>query len=191
MAEKPESDRVRATRRHLNETLLALLREEPISRVTVTALCRSARVNRSTYYVYFDNPFDQLDRLEQETIEELAGQLDRLDMGSDVSQGRLSAIVEATISYIGEHADVFRILWGEHGSMSFERRMLTTLASRALSPGSHDNPEAQEHLLQCIYSMSGTFALVYYWLTVDDELDREAIVQTIVRTNAASITGVA
>lgn len=184
-----EGKRVRPAQQRLDEVFLALLREMPVSRATVTEICRRARVNRSTYYIYFNNPLDQLDRLESQVIEGLTSQVDRIDMEAGFSRERLSAIVEATVSYIADHADVFRILLGEHGSMAFERRMLTAIASRALSPHSHDDPESQSHLLQCIYSISGMFALVYYWLTVGSELDRDAIVQTIARMNAAAIEG--
>ena len=186
---RAEGKRVRPAQQRLDEVFLVLLREKPVSHATVTEICRRARVNRSTYYVYFDNPLDQLDRLESRVIEGLTSQVDRLDLDAGFSRERLSAIVEATVSYIADHADVFRILLGEHGSMAFERRMLTAIGSRALSPRRHDDPESRAHLLQCIYSISGTFALIYYWLTVGSELDRDAIVQTIVRMNADVIEG--
>ncbi len=191
MSEKPESARARATRRHLDETLLALLHEEPISHVTVTELCRRAHVNRSTYYVYFDNPLAQLDELEAAAIDGLVAQVDHMEMQNGFSRERLQAIVEETISYIAGHEDVFRVLWSPHGSATFERRLLTALGMRALTAGERTTPEAQQHLLQCVYSLAGTFALVRYWLAEGGDLDPGALVQTIVRTNADAIAGMA
>ena len=179
---RAESPRVRRTKRLLDETLLDALREKPITRVTVTELCSRAGVNRSTYYVYFDNPLDQLDRLEGLTRE-----VDRRELRAGYSHERLEAIVEAALGYIGEQADVFRVLWGEHGSAGFERKLLTALAARALAPGERLTPEARSHLYQCIYSLSGMFGLVSYWLRDGADVEVRELAQTIVRANLAAV----
>ena len=182
-----ESPRVRRTKRLLDETLLDALREKPITRVTVTELCSRAGVNRSTYYVYFDNPLDQLDRLEARVIEGLTREVDRRELRAGYSHERLEAIVEAALGYIGEQADVFRVLWGEHGSAGFERKLLTALAARALAPGERLTPEARSHLYQCIYSLSGMFGLVSYWLRDGADVEVRELAQTIVRANLAAV----
>ena len=178
---------MRRTKRLLDETLLDALREKPITRVTVTELCSRAGVNRSTYYVYFDNPLDQLDRLEARVIEGLTREVDRRELRAGYSHERLEAIVEAALGYIGEQADVFRVLWGEHGSAGFERKLLTALAARALAPGERLTPEARSHLYQCIYSLSGMFGLVSYWLRDGADVEVRELAQTIVRANLAAV----
>lgn len=179
---RAESPRVRRTKRLIDETLLDALREKPITRVTVTELCSRAGVNRSTYYVYFDNPLDQLDRLEARVIEGLTREIDRRELRAGFSHERLEAIVEAALGYIGEQAEVFRVLWGEHGSAGFERKLLT-----ALAPGERLTPEARRHLYQCIYSLSGMFGLVSYWLRDGADVEVRELAQTIVRANLAAV----
>lgn len=47
------------------EALLALLRIKPFDRISVAELCRIAKVNRTTFYLYFDSMFDLLSEVER------------------------------------------------------------------------------------------------------------------------------
>ena len=55
--------RIRYTKMFLKDSLLELLQKKPLSRITVTELCQMAEINRSTYYVYYKDPLDQLESL--------------------------------------------------------------------------------------------------------------------------------
>ena len=64
--QKRENRRVRYTRMALRESLLALLQQYPISRITVSRICEQADVNRSTFYLYYQDAFDLLRQIEDE-----------------------------------------------------------------------------------------------------------------------------
>ncbi len=63
--------RVRYTKMRLREAFLACLREKPVGRITVKELCEMAEINRATFYTHYQDPFDLLEKLEEETLEEL------------------------------------------------------------------------------------------------------------------------
>ena len=44
----------------LGNSLLVLLRKEPLEKITVDQICREAGVHRSTFYRYFTDKFDLL-----------------------------------------------------------------------------------------------------------------------------------
>ena len=46
--------RVILTKRLLREGLLSLLKEKPLSRITVTDLCQASGVNRATFYNHYE-----------------------------------------------------------------------------------------------------------------------------------------
>ena len=55
------------TARLMNESLLILLEKKDIDYITVKEICEKAGVNRSTFYLHYDN----IDDLFKETIERL------------------------------------------------------------------------------------------------------------------------
>ena len=73
-----ENRRVKMTKAMLNESFLKYLEEKPISRITVKEICEDADVNRSTYYVYYSDPYDQLHKIEDALIQEQAVYIDAI-----------------------------------------------------------------------------------------------------------------
>lgn len=51
------------TKSKIKEGLLSLLAKEELEQITVSALCRRAKINRSTFYVYYDSPESVFDEM--------------------------------------------------------------------------------------------------------------------------------
>jgi len=66
-----EDRRVRYTKMVLRESLLALMKQKAISKITPTELCRHADVNRNTFYAHYSSPYDLLIQIESELYEEI------------------------------------------------------------------------------------------------------------------------
>ena len=65
--------RTRSTRNTIRSALLALLEHTPYSGITVTALCRLARINRGTFYLHYYDLEDVLDDILEEMLQNTAG----------------------------------------------------------------------------------------------------------------------
>lgn len=61
--------RVKYTLLALRGSLLELMREKDVSRITVKELCERADVNRGTFYAHYASPADLLEQIEQELLE--------------------------------------------------------------------------------------------------------------------------
>ncbi len=76
--------RTRYTKKVIREAFFFCLAEKPLREVTVKAVCDRAEINRATFYRYYRDCYDLLDRLEQEMLsafrEILLGQ-DRFSRG--------------------------------------------------------------------------------------------------------------
>ena len=66
-----ENRRVKITKLLLTDSFLRLLAEKPLSHITVKAICEDADLNRSTYYQYYTDPYDQMAKLKASIIEEM------------------------------------------------------------------------------------------------------------------------
>lgn len=58
--------RTRYTQMQIKHSFLMLLREQPLSKITVKRICELAEINRATFYKYYADPYDLLERLQLE-----------------------------------------------------------------------------------------------------------------------------
>lgn len=68
--------RVKYTLLALRGSLLELMREKDVSRITVKELCERADVNRGTFYAHYASPADLLEQIEQELLEKVLASLE-------------------------------------------------------------------------------------------------------------------
>ncbi len=101
-----ENQRIALTRRLLRDALLELLREMPLEKISVCALCRKAGINRTTFYHHYQTPNDVLAAMESEIIRELQ----QLNTPTVTPQDTQRTMVEIC-TYLQEHADMLRILF--------------------------------------------------------------------------------
>ena len=67
----PADKRSRRTRNLIKQVFMALLKEKPIERITVTELCRIADLNRSTFYQYYGDVYMLLEEVEADFLEQV------------------------------------------------------------------------------------------------------------------------
>lgn len=117
-AQQKENRRVRYTRMALRESLLSLLQQYPISKITVSRICDQADVNRSTFYLYYKDAYDLLDQIETELYEQIVSALEGTAAvlpNEDIFQ-RLYEIIY-------KNRDLCRVIFGEHGNKAFLRKV--------------------------------------------------------------------
>lgn len=66
---KKEDRRIRKTKKMLRESLFTLLEKKNLNSITVTELTQLADVNRSTFYLYYRDVLDMMDKLQDEIYE--------------------------------------------------------------------------------------------------------------------------
>ena len=69
--EKREDRRVRRTKKLLTQALTQLLQEKQAKEITVKELTELADMNRGTFYLYYKDIFDMLEKIEDSLFEAL------------------------------------------------------------------------------------------------------------------------
>lgn len=80
-----------------------------------------AEINRSTFYLYYNNQYALLDEIEQELIAHAQEHLKKIDYDAGSLQ-----YLTALLSYIQEHADIFWTLLCRQESLSFQSTFIET-----------------------------------------------------------------
>ena len=63
--------RTKYTQKIIRDTLIDLLSEKDINKITVSEICEIADINRATFYRYYLDVYDLLEQIEQDFSEEL------------------------------------------------------------------------------------------------------------------------
>lgn len=170
MEKRAESRRVRMTKRLIQDALVELLRDKPISKVSVSELCALADVNRTTFYKHYTTQDDVL----REVGERIAGEIAASAVPGEGTQPLpLSAQVAGICGYLKSHPSESRFLLTHFSADDdvikglLESRLATGQADfRKTIPG-YDN--ATKKLLGSFVT-HGIFSLIRSWLL--DEVDK-------------------
>lgn len=70
-AQKKKDRRILYTRSIIKESIIRLLQDMPLDKITVTAICKEAEINRGTFYAHYQTPSEALQELETEYAERM------------------------------------------------------------------------------------------------------------------------
>jgi AcrR family transcriptional regulator len=177
--ELTESRRTRYTRQAMRGALMELLRERPLSGITVKSLCERADINRSTFYAHYGSVEELLHDIEDETMAWVTAALDQLLQQPDAAG--VEHIIERICQYIADNRNHLQVLMGPKADIGFQRQLLELIYSRRaiaeqLQSTVSDPVEAQ---MRMRFAVSGSIGLLQYWLATDLAATPEAVAHTI------------
>jgi AcrR family transcriptional regulator len=70
-----ENQRIRLSKKMLKDSLIRLLKEKDIQKITVHEICNGAQINRTTFYKYYGSQYALLDDIESDIFCELESYL--------------------------------------------------------------------------------------------------------------------
>ena len=163
--------RVQYTRRALQESLVSLMREKPLEKISVKEICQRADINRSTFYVHFGSPGELLDSITQEMFEELK------NMAADYSDLRqhMTRVCDLLLA----HRDLLTVLIKGHDLMNAIFRISFFWKDDFVKnyPGAQENPQRAEAAY--LYITSGSFALIFTWIIGEFSMPKEQLIDQI------------
>ena len=158
-SQKKEDRRVRRTKKLLTQALTQLLQEKQINEITVKELTDLADMNRGTFYLYFKDIFDMLEKIEDglfEALDEIVSQHEH----DDVSQEAKPILLDL-FHFIGENQEMCRVLLSPHGDMNFLHRLNEVVREKCLRmwPNREDKDDAtfEYHYSFVVYGCVGVF----------------------------------
>lgn len=186
MVEKKTDRRILKTKRALRESLLYLLKEQPIQKISVSRLCEKSDINRSTFYTYYSSPMNLLESIEDEILNTLEEDMIQFEKENSISQ-----LMNSIIFYISEHKQLVRLLFSDHGDPGFQNKLLLATQHWTMPMWQSRRPDYDAEALSSlhIYIVSGCMALIRQWITGGFKESEEEISSMLEKLSASTSAG--
>jgi AcrR family transcriptional regulator len=120
---KKDDRRVKYTKMVLRDSLMKLLAEKDISRITIKEICENADINRATFYAHYTDQYDLLDKIENELFDNLRvylGKFDRPARPATTPNGAPRWRWCHIFDYLKENVALCKLLLNESGNWIFK-----------------------------------------------------------------------
>lgn len=183
MSQKKQNQRVKLTKQLLKNSLMELMHNKPIGKITIKKICENADINRSTFYLYYTDQYALLEEIEKELIDQAQEHLQKID--SDA--GNLQYLT-ALLSYIQKHADIFRTLLCRQESLSFQSRFVETSLLHLKLNLSFNCSETMANYVYN-YLIMGCLSMIKQWIKADFDLSSQEMANLIFRLSDKAASG--
>lgn len=155
----PNNRRTQYTKKIIREEFLELLQQKDITKITVTDIADAADINRGTFYKYYKNPYDLLQHIEKEFINEILEniQMDKLP---------LDVWLETVLTILKKNKHISQLILANTSSKHLLTDLLEIVKPEAFQRFQHYFNQATEEELELYfaYFVSGSVGLIERWL---------------------------
>ena len=147
----------------LRESLVELLQQRPIDKISVKSLCEAADINRSTFYSHYNDQYDLLQQIQAEVLKDLTEYLAAYSFRG--SEADLRRILQRIFEYIAANAALCQVLLADNGDTSLQRAVMTIVKEQSLKElrdSGRVDDERLDYLL--LYWVNGSMGMVHWWL---------------------------
>jgi AcrR family transcriptional regulator len=163
MKEMKLDRKTRYTRMVLQDSLIELMKEKSINKITIKELCEKADINRTTFYTHYTDQYDLLRKIEDETLswakEAVAAAVSKTDRHETMR------ILEEICQYFVENSRHLQVLMSEQGDIDFQKQLFTLIYELCgINSSTDHNADANTRECYFIFVVNGSVGLIRYWL---------------------------
>lgn len=169
--------RVQMTRRMIKDALIELMNDNDFSKISISDICKTADINRSTFYSHYKDTKEVLVDIEDDIIS-------RLPEVSDSKQDLKEAMREI-LSFIKDNSALITIMVVKRKDDSFVEKLLSSILARYEHLSSASNEMQTRY--NYIFCTSGIIGIIKEWILSDFTLSLDAFTE-IALTLAVKVT---
>lgn len=171
--------RAQNTQNKVKEILLKKLGSKSIHEITVQEICRDARINRTTFYMHYDNIYDLMQNVEVEMQQGINKMFMDTDRG--IYKSLTEKSMEQLIYYIYEHAIFYRVLLNDINRLNIIDNDLAAAWKKEIEPTLRKKANTSEIELRYRfeYFNSGFRGIIRTWLNANCQESPEELTQII------------
>ena len=155
------------TKRMIKDAYLELLEDNPSEKISVTDICRTADVNRSTFYAYYEDTIQLREDIENDVLALVPVLSDIPD--TITSDEQFVDILEKFFSYIQDNRRMFRTLILKSDNRVFSRRLIETVLEKYNIDSGIGSSLTSRY--EYVFIVSGVIGLLGSWIEEDFPMD--------------------
>lgn len=177
MEEKKLDRRVRYTKMVIRESFIALLKEKPISKITVKEICAGADINRATFYAHYADPYALLHEIEEALICDIRQYLSESAKDTEADD---IAMLSKILQYIRSNADMCSVLLSDYSDTYFQQ-LLRELVQNELKLRASSAFSEEDGTFILTFVLTGCVGIIRQWLDSGMAKSDQALAQLIIR----------
>lgn len=187
MEKKPTDRRVRYTKMVLKQTLMKMLQDKPLKKISTSELCRQADISRNTFYTYYRDPEELLqmlmDSFSQKLYETVLNQLEVPDILNSA---------KSVCDLVKQEPELSKWLLTHLQNSKFVQKTIDVAKERTLAYYRKLNPSLSDRDYDYLFSYMayGTLHLLLSWVENGLIESTENVAQRIYDLNEAVIEGI-
>ena len=156
-----QTRKTKYTQAVLKDSLIKLMRQKPISKITIKELCEHADINRTTFYAHYADQHQLLKSIEDETLawvkETIAG------FSGKTGKEDFLQNIEKVFEYLIANRNHIQVLMSEQGDIGFQRDLLVVIYEQCGVWLVNDMALAKSELY-FVFLVNGSVGLIQHWL---------------------------
>ena len=174
--------RILVTKRILKESLLSLMKEKSISKITIKEICDLSEMSRSTFYLHYQDQFELLKDIEDDVLTNSFENLNNLE-------GTINTLesIENFLSYVKQNKETFGVLLCQSETEDFQNSIIDNVAAYV----KQSVPEVTENsneIYLFTFIMHGSLNVIRTWIKNDFDLPVSTLAELIFKS-CNNITG--
>lgn len=165
------------TKQNIIDAFWIIYCEKGIENVTVKEIANKAGYNRGTFYEYFADAYDVLNRIEDALIPNL----DELPPISSSTRS-FGMPLDAFLDVCGRNARYYSVLLGDKGDPAFAGKLKNSVKPtimRVFQDKTGINLKEMDYVLE--YTLSAMIGIMNYWFSQEDALPGDQLFELIHR----------
>lgn len=178
---KRSDPRIVKTLRQIDNALLENIARHPFTKVTVDMICETAMINRSTFYKYYRDKFDLLDRFLSAALEEFSRRAKTdfvLASPAEIDDACYIHIFHDFIAFLYDEKATYLTLWNADIGRKIYEEMIEIVHDNILDKLNTSLPSTEYSLYRELYARlfaSDMMTMVRWGFLNDREVDAEDI----------------
>ena len=159
------------TKNVIKDTLIDLLNEKEVNKITVSEICKIADINRATFYRYYLDVFDLLDKIREEFVNEI------MEAVKDDSINTVYVFTKEIFEVLSKNKKLVKTLFSTRNFNYFITEILDLAYDKCHRKwiDEFENVSDDNIAYGASFIFNGTLGIVYYWIKTDFEDSPEVV----------------
>lgn len=164
--------RIKYTMKVIKDTFLELMDEKDINKISISEICKISDINRATFYRYYDNVYDLLDKIEADFVLELKKASEKSDEDYTVA-----SFVNVLLHVFVDNKKLVKVLFNSKNTTQLLNDVLVIAYVKCKEKWEKDLPNLASEDMEyaALFIFNGALGVINFWVKNNFDKDPEEI----------------